>query len=119
MTVEETLGACLLAWPALAGLKVRAEIAQADDVAPYIIHTQVTGARVKSLAGDSGLANPHFQIDVYAPTKAQTSTLKKAIRDAVLASPALGAVFINEGSGYEPDTKLYRHRTDFSFWFYD
>lgn len=119
MTVEETLAACLLAWPALAGMKVRAEVAQASDAAPYIIHTQVSGARVKSLAGDSGLANPHFQIDVYAPTKAQASAVKTEIRQAVLADPGLGAVHIGEGSGYEPDTKLYRYRQDFSFWFYD
>lgn len=119
MTVEETLAACLLAFPALAGCKVRAEVAQQADLPPYIVHTLVTGARVKSLTGDSGLANPHFQIDVYAATKAQASTLKRAIFDAVLAVPALGAVFLNEGSGYEPDTKRYRHRQDFSFWFYD
>jgi hypothetical protein len=74
---------------------------------------------VRSLAGDSGLANPQFQVDVYATTKAQVTALKDAVFLAVLAEPALGATFINEGSGYEPDTKLYRHRQDFSFWFYD
>lgn len=119
MTVEETLGACLLAYPALAGVTVRAEVAQATDLPPYIVHTQVSGSRVRSLAGDSGLANPHFQIDVYATTKSQVSALKKAIREAVLANPALGAVLLDEGSGYEPETKRYRHRQDFSFWFYD
>lgn len=118
-TVDQVLAACLLASAALAGVKVRAEVAQAGDAAPYIVHTQFAGSRVSSLAGDSGLANPRFQIDVYATTKAQASTLKAAIRLAILAEPALGATLISEGSGYEPDTKLYRHRQDFSFWFYD
>ena len=119
MSVETVLGACLLAAPGLGGIKVRAEVAQPTDVTPYIIHTQISGSRVNSLRGDSGLANSRFQIDVYADTKAQTSDLKKAIRLAVLANADLGAVLLTEASGYEPDTKRYRHRQDFSFWFYD
>ena len=119
MTVEETLSACLLAATDLAGIKVRAELAQPADSTPYIVHTQVSGTRINSLLGDSGLANPHFQIDVYADTKAKTTALKKAIRVAVLASQPLGAVLVSEGSGYESLTKLYRYRQDFSFWFQD
>lgn len=118
-TVDQVLAACLLASPVLAGMKVRAEIAKAGDSPPYIVHTQYAGTRVSSLAGDSGLANPKFQVDVYALTKAQSTTLKAAIRIAVLAEPMLGATLINEGSAYEPETKLYRSRQDFSFWFYD
>ena len=119
MTAEEKLAACLLAASALAGCKVRADVAQAADVAPYIVHTLITGTRVSSFGGDSGLANPHFQIDVYADTKPQAAALKTAIRVAVLAASALNATFINEGSGYEPDTKRYRHRQDFSCWVYN
>jgi hypothetical protein len=118
-TVDQVLAACLLAAPELAGLKVRADTAHQGDMAPYIVHTQVSGNRVRSLAGDSGLANPQFQVDVYASTKAQVTLLKDAIRRAVLAEPKLGASFVNEGSTHESDTKLYRHRQDFSFWFYD
>jgi hypothetical protein len=119
MSVETVLGACLLAASGLAGVKVRAEVAQPTDATPYIVHTQITGTRIKSLRGDSGLANPRFQIDVYADTKAQAVDLKKAIRLAVLASPELGAVLIAEASGYEADTKRYRQRQEYSFWFYD
>ena len=119
MTVETTLGACLLAWPALSGIKVRAEVAQPTDATPYIVHTQITGTRVNSLKGDSGLANPRFQVDVYADTKAQATSLKRAVREAILANPDLAATLIPEGSGYEPDTKRYRQRQEFSCWFYD
>ncbi|MDQ2822732.1 MAG: DUF3168 domain-containing protein [Pseudomonadota bacterium] len=118
-TADQVLAACLLASPALAGIKVRAELAQTNDSAPYIVHTQYAGTRVSSLTGDSGLANPKFQVDVYASTKAESTGLKAAIRAAILAEPLLGATLINEGSGYEPETKLYRSRQDFSFWFYD
>ena len=119
MTIEETLGACLLAAPALAGLKVRAEVAQPTDATPYIVYTQVSGVRVNSLTGDSGLSNPRFQIDVYADTKSKSTTFKSAIREAVLSCQALGAVLVGESSGYEPDTKRYRFQQDFSLWFYD
>ena len=119
MTVETTLGACLLAWPALSGIKVRAEVAQPTDATPYIVHTQITGTRVNSLKGDSGLAKPHFQVDVYADTKAQATSVKRAVREAILANPDLAATLITEGSGYEPDTKRYRQRAEYSFWFYD
>lgn len=119
MTVEETLVAALTAWPALAGVKIFADVADDGAVAPYIVYTMFTGTRVKSLAGDSGLANPHFQLDVYASKRGPVTTLKNAVRDAVLADAVLGAVFLNEGSGYEPARKLRRQRQDFSFWFYD
>ena len=119
MTIEETLSGCLLAWLPLANMKVRAEVAQPTDVTPYIVYTQVSGVRIKSLTGDSGLSNPRFQIDVYADTKAQSTALKSAIREAVLSCQPLGAVLVGESSGYEPDTKRYRHQQDFSFWFYD
>ena len=119
MTVETSLAQCLLASAALTGVTVRAEVAQPTDKTPYIIHTQILGTRVSHLRGDSNLANSRFQIDVYADTKALTSTYKAAIRNAILANAELGATLINESSGYEPDTKRYRHRQDFSIWFRD
>lgn len=119
MTVEETLHATLTGWPALAGVKVFADVADEGAVAPYIIYINFAGKRVGSLAGDSGLANPRFQIDVYTPKQGPVTTLKNEVRKAVLANAVLGAVFLNEGSGYEPATKLRRRRQDFSFWFYD
>lgn len=117
MRVEAVLTACLQA--SLPGIPVRPDVALSTDVTPYIVYSQFTGDRVKSLAGDSGLANPRFQIDVYSLTKADCIEKKSVIRDAVLSSDLLGAVFIDEGSGYESDTKLFRQRQDFSFWFYD
>lgn len=117
MSVEESIVATLKAAPALATVKAYPEAAPGSPVAPYVIYTQFSGARVNSFQGDSGLTNPRFQFDVYAKTKAEVMALRNAIRVALLAAPVLGAVFINEGSGYEPDTKLYRHRQDFSLWY--
>ena len=74
---------------------------------------------MSSLTGDSGLANPRFQVDAYAKTASQASALQIAIRAAVLGAPALGAVLVGEGSGREPDTKLFRRRQEFSCWVND
>lgn len=115
MTVEETLVECLSVEPALSSVAAYPEIAQGP--APYIVYTQFAGTRPTSFKGTGALANPRFQIDVYASTKEQVIALKNGVRKAIESSPALNAVFLNEGSGYEADTQLFRHRQDFSMWF--
>lgn len=119
MDVEETLYTVLSTAPELAGLAVRPDVAMISDTAPYIVYKLISGKRVNSLAGDSGLANPHYQIDVYAKDPSSRAALKKAVRIAVLGNLALGAVHIDEGADYEIDTKLFRSRQDFSIWFND
>ncbi|MFZ3002076.1 MAG: DUF3168 domain-containing protein [Undibacterium umbellatum] len=119
MDVEETLYTVLSTAPELAGLAVRPDVAMISDTAPYIVYKLISGKRVNSLAGDSGLANPYYQIDVYAKDPASRASLKKAVRIAVLGNLSLGAVHIDEGSDYEIDTKLFRSRQDFSIWFND
>jgi hypothetical protein len=114
-TVEETLVACLKA--AVPSVEVRPDVAAPGDAPPYIVYTQYFGSRVQHLGGDSGLANPRFQIDIYASSKPEVVRLKNQVRAAIDASAELGAFFIEDASGYEPDTKRYRHRQDFSFWF--
>ncbi|GAC1405495.1 MAG: hypothetical protein NVSMB6_00060 [Burkholderiaceae bacterium] len=119
MSVEVTIFQTLNAWSALAGVVITADRVEEIDAPPYVIFQKVTGVRVHSLQGDSGLANPHFQIDVYAETRAAAIVLRDEVRKAMLANPDLGAVHIAEGAAYEPDTKLFRERIDFSLWFYD
>lgn len=119
MSVEAAIFQTLSAWQALAGVVISADRVEETDAPPYVIFQKITGVRVHSLLGDSGLANPHFQIDVYADTRAGAIVLRDEVRKAMLANPDLGAVHIAEGATYESDTKLFRERTDFSLWFYD
>jgi hypothetical protein len=121
MTIEEVIFACLSAAPGLAGIPIRPDIADQDDKDAYVIYQQFAGRRPSTLKGDCGLGNPRFQIDVYTTTKLQTSALKDVVRKAILAEPLLRAVLVADGGGppYEAETKMYRHRQDFSFWFYD
>lgn len=119
MSVELVIAQALKAWPALAGVVIRPDKAEQDDAAPYVIYQKLTGQRIKSLTGDSGLANPLFQFDVYATTRLAAAALRDEMRMALQAATILGAVHAGEGAGYEVDTKLYRERVDFSLWFYD
>ncbi|ONN68131.1 DUF3168 domain-containing protein [Herbaspirillum sp. VT-16-41] len=119
MTLEETIVAAIQTVPALAAQPIRPNAADDADRAPYVIYRQVGGRREQVLRGDCGLANPRVQIDVYAETALQAASLKKAIRTAILDTPALSATLIDEGSGEDPASKLQRQRQDFSFWFQD
>lgn len=119
MSIESVLAQTLKAWPALATVLVRPDKAEQGDPPPYVIYQKVTGQRVKSLLGDSGLSNPIFQFDIYAPTRLAAASLRDQVRLALQANAVLGAVHAGEGAGYEFDTRLYRERLDFSLWFYD
>lgn len=118
MTVEEQIVATLTAAPALAGVKVFPEIAPDGAVAPYIVYCEPSENALNLLVGGeaAGVENHLFQFDVYAKSKAQAVALKRAISDALEGAPGLGAVFRDGGSMYEPDTKLFRQRQDFSLW---
>jgi hypothetical protein len=117
MTVDETLVACLQATSI--GSAVYALVAPNSSLPPYCVYTQISGTRVNNMDGDGGLGNPHYQIDIYAKTQSSRDALQKEIRNAILAYSSLHAVFLNDGVMYEPDTKFFRHRQDFSIWFYN
>jgi len=119
MSIESVIAQTLKGWPALSGIVIRPDKVEQDDAAPYVIYQKITGWRVQSLAGDSGLANPTFQFDIYATTRLAAAALRDEVRLAIQANFVLGAVHAGEGAGIEVDTKLYRERLDFSLWFYD
>lgn len=118
MRVDQALSLALTRWPALAGVRAYPSVASDGAVSPYIVYRQYAGSRVSDMGGDAGLANPLFQIDVYARDLQRAAELKQAVLEAVLASP-LKATARNDDSDYEPDTKLYRYRQEFSCWFND
>jgi hypothetical protein len=119
MSIEAVIVQTLLTWPGLSGIVVRPDKAEEGDAAPYLIFQKIIGTRVTSLTGDSGLANPHFQFDLYALTRLQAVSLRKEVRLALQANSVLAAVHLDEGAGYDPVAKLRRERQDFSFWFND
>ena len=119
MSIEQTIAQTLGAWPALAGIVIRPDKAEEGDLRPYVTFQKLSGIRVNSLLGDSGLSNTHFQFDVFATTRLQAISVRKEVRLALQASALLGGVHTGEGATFEADTKLFRERVDFSFWFND
>lgn len=117
-TVESTIVSVLTAAPALAGIVVRPQVIEETDLPPYVVYQKIHGERISDLQGDAGLGNPHFQIDVYAQTASQASTLKDAIRVALLAEPTLNAIMVGESAMFDFPTRLFREIQDFSMWFY-
>jgi hypothetical protein len=118
MAIEEMIVATLAAAPALAGVRVFPEVAPDGAQAPYIVYAEAAENPLNLLVGGraADLENHIFQFDVYAKSKAQAVALKTAISTALQEEKALGAVLRNGGSMYEPDTKLFRQRQDFSLW---
>jgi len=119
MSLEKAVNEVLRAIPALAGFSIRPNVADSVDKPPYVVFRNIVGSRPQTLGGDCGLANGRMQIDVYAETVVQTSALKTEIRKGMLAATEFSAVFLNEGAGVDPATKLHRYRQDFSVWLAD
>ena len=119
MSIEAVITQTLSTWPGLLGVLVRPDKAELSDTAPILVVQKITGQRVQSLTGDSGLAHDIFQFDVYASTRLTAVALSTQVRLALQANLALAPVHLSEGASYDSDSKLFRTRTDFSFWFYD
>ena len=116
MNHDADLAAVLKLAPMLAGIPIRPDIADEGEDAPYIIFAEIAlqdGAY--TLAGESSLVPARYQIDVYAPTRAEANALAGAVADAV--AQAFGGTLLNRQGLFEPDTRLRRVLLDLSIWF--
>jgi hypothetical protein len=119
MLIEERIAQALSALEAFGGKKPFPGFVPEGTSAPFAVYQQISGMRVQSLEGDCGLANPHYQIDLYAETASQRAQLARQARLAIEQMAEVSVVFLDEAQAYEAETKLYRHRLDFSFWVAD
>lgn len=129
MSVESAIFNAL---KALVANRVFPDIAPDLTARPYITYQQVGGKAVNFLEqGAAGAvmtgspsapinpsqSNARIQINVWADTRGQASTLAKQVEDALRALTALHTTV--EGApiaSYEADTKLRGSMQDFSFW---
>lgn len=82
---------------------------------PAITYQKVSGPRVISLSGYSGLSHPRLQIDCWAATYDQVKALSAAVVAALDAYP--GAIMNDDGrDNYQPDVELPRVTIDFTIW---
>ncbi|MDR8400110.1 DUF3168 domain-containing protein [Paraburkholderia sp. USG1] len=85
---------------------------------PYITYQAVGGQSPNYLSNNVDLQNARVQVNVWADTRSAATTLMQSVI-AALTGPTIKAVTIGAPvSSYEPDTKLYGSREDFSIWFY-
>ena len=93
---------------------------------PAVTYQRVSGVRVQSLGGPTGLASPRFQISVWASTYSAAKAVATQIRYALDgfqgnmgASPFInvgGITLENELELIDPDTQLFHIPSDFTIW---
>jgi hypothetical protein len=94
------------------------DVAPLGATLPYITYQQVGGNAINFLSGIPDQRNGRFQINVWASTRSDASTLIRQVEDALRLSTTLRATTQGGAvSGYEDELKLYGSRQDFSVWF--
>lgn len=99
--------------------RVYPDIAPEGVVAlPRITYQQVSGLAVNYVSNSPpGVENARQQISVWGGTRLQVNSLARQVKNAIRAQPLLHATVLGElVATYEPDTKLYGTRQDFSLW---
>lgn len=95
------------------------DVAPASTIRPYITYQAVGGQSPNYLNNTVDIQNARMQINVWADTRAAASILIQSVI-GILTNPATikGTSIGAPVSTYEPDTKLYGSRSDFSIWYY-
>jgi hypothetical protein len=116
MSVEQDLKELL---NPLAASRVFPDLAPAAAALPRITYQQIGGESISFLERTTlpSKKNGRFQINAWAETRIEAAALALQIENTML----LTGVFQTEAQGspvavYEPDTKLYGTRQDFSIW---
>lgn len=116
MNHDAQFAAALMNAPSLAGIPIRPDVANPDELAPYIVYLEVAIQEgTYTLTGESSLVPVRYQVDVYAATRLQANAISSAVIEALL--DAFGAVLLNRQSLYESDTRLRHTMLDMSVWF--
>lgn len=100
--------------------RVYPDIAPAGVTAlPRITYQQVGGRAFNYIEpAPVGKKNARVQVNAWGATRLQAAALSRQIEDALKSAPALyTTVLAAPVASYEPDTKLYGTRQDFSFFF--
>lgn len=98
-----------------------------NPVLPYVCYQRVTGYRVRSVRGPSGLARSRVQIDCYAASYESAQALGEAVkkvdgysgRPSAAVGDVQGVQYITERDDVETTTaggKLHRHSADYYIW---
>lgn len=90
---------------------------------PAMTYQRVSGSRVQSLTGPSGMAHPRFQIDCWAQTYDGAKELAAAVMTELdgyrgtMGDTRVGGVIVyGDRDIYEPDVEIFRVTIDITIW---
>lgn len=84
--IEQALVSLLAGDPAVSAMvedRIYPETAPQGESRARLTYQRISGQRVKSLDGPTGLAGPRFQVDCWAATKAESIDLARAVEKAL------------------------------------
>ncbi|MGY6256543.1 DUF3168 domain-containing protein [Paraburkholderia caledonica] len=94
------------------------DVAPANVARPYITYQAVGGQSPNYLNNTVDLQNARMQVNVWADTRSAATAVMQSAIAALSGAPIRATTLGAPVSTYEPDTKLYGSREDFSIWFY-
>jgi len=125
-TIEEALYSKLSNDAGVSGLvstRVFPNLMPQNPTYPLLVYTRVSGPRIHSHDGSSGLAHPLFQIDSWAETYAGVKALAEKVRLALQGFSGTVATVVINGILFEGDRDLYedgveefRVSSDYRIW---
>ncbi|SDR47105.1 DUF3168 domain-containing protein [Paraburkholderia tuberum] len=93
------------------------DVAPANAARPWFTYQAVGGQSVNQLDDVVALQNARVQVNAWATTRLEAVAMINAAIGALCPEPILATSLGAPVSTYEPDTKLYGSRIDFSIWF--
>ena len=108
---------------ALAADRVFTEVLPQSPAVPAVVFTEVTGDEDYALDGPTGTTSRRVQIDAWAKTRAEATSLglavKAALADHTGAAAGFGveaAFLLSERWDFDSETSLYRTSQDYEIW---
>jgi len=90
---------------------------------PAITYQRVSGDRIRSLDGPSGLADPRIQLDLWDKTYSGVKALADTVRGALDGFRGLmgtdnigGVLLLSDSDFYEQGVEVFRVIQDYSIW---
>ena len=105
----------LLSGATAAGARVYPLTAPDGVQKPYITYQRISSNSENVLCGSSGLTNTRVQIDVYATTYAQATSISAQV-EVLMSAWAVQNVSILLQDFFEDQVKLFRISHDYSLW---
>lgn len=112
---------------ALVGTRIYPARAIQDVTTPYIVFSKVSGVRVSSHDGASGLVDARFQFSIFSTTYKSCKDVAVAIQGVLEGFSGTmggaggvtvgGCFYLDENDFYEDDSRLYHVAVDYRFWY--